>query len=163
MNQPSTCIDDELLREKIKAVLADPVNRAHLMRTEPHGNGLFWRMTITVSDANDKLKSLPLMGADFGDKELIFHCVLKPGHSLSMGAALAGVGDAEAEIGQGGVNGGLDGLQEGSGKASLVLGGLNGFAGLKLDVEVSLSGGENGQGELEHTAEPTTKGELKAS
>lgn len=66
------------LAEKIKQVVANPAQRMRLMRTEPCSVSPFWRLTISVNDDPDKLRSLPLITADFGDKVLVFQCVAAP-------------------------------------------------------------------------------------
>ncbi|WP_395739313.1 hypothetical protein [Prosthecobacter sp.] len=67
-------MDRTSLAEKIKQVVANPAQRMRLMRTEPCSVSPFWRLTISVNDDKDKLRSLPLITGDFGDKVLIFHC-----------------------------------------------------------------------------------------
>lgn len=67
-------VDRTALAEKIKQVVANPAQRMRLMRTEPCTVSPFWRLTISVNDDKDKLRSLPLITGDFGDKVLIFHC-----------------------------------------------------------------------------------------
>lgn len=67
-------VDRTSLAEKIKQVVANPAQRMRLMRTEPCTVSPYWRLTISVNDDPDKLRSLPLVTADFGDKVLIFHC-----------------------------------------------------------------------------------------
>jgi hypothetical protein len=67
-------VDRTSLAEKIKQVVANPAQRMRLMRTEPCTVSPFWRLTISVNDDKDKLRSLPLITGDFGDKVLIFHC-----------------------------------------------------------------------------------------
>lgn len=71
-------VDRTSLAEKIKQVVANPAQRMRLMRTEPCTVSPFWRLTISVNDDKDKLRSLPLITGDFGDKVLIFHCCKKP-------------------------------------------------------------------------------------
>jgi len=71
-------VDRTSLAEKIKQIVANPAQRMRLMRTEPCSVSPFWRLTISVNDDPDKLRSLPLITADFGDKVLIFHCASKP-------------------------------------------------------------------------------------
>lgn len=67
-------VDRTSLAEKIKQVVANPAQRMRLMRTEPCTVSPYWRLTISVNDDKDKLRSLPLITGDFGDKVLIFHC-----------------------------------------------------------------------------------------
>lgn len=67
-------VDRTALAEKIKQVVANPSQRMRLMREEPATVCPFWRLTISVNDDPDKLRSLPLITSDFGDKVLIFHC-----------------------------------------------------------------------------------------
>jgi hypothetical protein len=43
------------------------------MRTEPWAVHPFWRLTATLNDDADKLRSLPPITADYGDKVIIFH------------------------------------------------------------------------------------------
>jgi hypothetical protein len=71
-------VDRTSLAEKIKQVVANPAQRMRLMRTEPCSVSPFWRLTISVNDDPDKLRSLPLITPDFGDKVLIFHCMAAP-------------------------------------------------------------------------------------
>lgn len=66
------------LAEKMKQVVANPAQRMRLMRTEPCSVSPFWRLTISVNDDPDKLRSLPLITADFGDKVLVFQCLAAP-------------------------------------------------------------------------------------
>jgi hypothetical protein len=67
-------VDRTALAEKIKQVVANGAQRMRLMRTEPWTVYPFWRLTISLNDDPDKLRSLPLITSDFGDKVLIFHC-----------------------------------------------------------------------------------------
>jgi len=71
-------VDRTSLAEKIKQVVANPSQRMRLMRTEPCSVSPYWRLTISVNDDPDKLRSLPIITADFGDKVLVFHCAAKP-------------------------------------------------------------------------------------
>jgi hypothetical protein len=71
-------VDRTSLAEKIKQVVANPAQRMRLMRTEPCSVSPFWRLTISVNDDREKLRSLPVITADFGDKVLIFHCASGP-------------------------------------------------------------------------------------
>ena len=71
-------VDRTSLAEKIKQVVANPAQRMRLMRTEPCSVSPFWRLTISVNDDPDKLRSLPVITADFGDKVLVFHCASAP-------------------------------------------------------------------------------------
>lgn len=67
-------VDRTALAERIKQVVANSHQRMRLMRTEPWTVFPYWRLTISLNDDPDKLRSLPLITADFGDKVLIFHC-----------------------------------------------------------------------------------------
>lgn len=71
-------VDRTSLAEKIKQVVANPAQRMRLMRTEPCTVSPYWRLTISVNDDPDKLRSLPLITSDFGDKVLVFHCQRAP-------------------------------------------------------------------------------------
>jgi len=66
-------VDRIALAETIKQIVANPLQRMRLMRTEPWPIHPFWRLTITLNDDPDKLRSLPPISADYGDKVLIFH------------------------------------------------------------------------------------------
>lgn len=159
MNQPSTCIDDELLREKIKAVLADPNLRLRMTKASPLEE---WSVTVEVNLNPQPMVSLEEMEAR-GDKILIFHCAKKPEQPLSAGSALAGAGDAGVYPVHGVANGGDDGIAKNVPDLPLIGAGLDGFAGLKLDVELAGAGADDGDGELDHITQPTTTGEPKAS
>lgn len=71
-------VDRTALGEKIKQVVANPSQRMRLMRTEPCTVSPFWRLSISVNDDPDKLRSLPLITPDFGDKVLLLHCQHAP-------------------------------------------------------------------------------------
>lgn len=71
-------VDRTSLAEKIKQIVANPAQRMRLMRTEPCSVSPFWRLTISVNDDPDKLRSLPLITSDFGDKVLVFQCEAAP-------------------------------------------------------------------------------------
>ena len=71
-------VDRTALAERIKQVVANSAQRMRLMRTEPWTVFPYWRLTISVNDDPDKLRSLPLITQDFGDKVLIFHCAHRP-------------------------------------------------------------------------------------
>ena len=66
-------VDRMALAETIKQIVATPLARMRLMRTEPWSVHPFWRLTISLNDDPDKLRSLPPITSDFGDKVLIFH------------------------------------------------------------------------------------------
>jgi hypothetical protein len=66
-------VDRIALAETIKQIVANPLQRMRLMRTEPWPIHPFWRLTITLNDNPDKLRSLPPISDDYGDKVLIFH------------------------------------------------------------------------------------------
>jgi hypothetical protein len=66
-------VDRVALAEKFKQIVANPLQRMRLMRTEPWSVHPFWRLTGTLNDDADKLRSLPPITADYGDKVLIFH------------------------------------------------------------------------------------------
>lgn len=71
-------VDRTALAERIKQVVANAAQRMRLMRTEPWTVFPYWRLTISVNDDPDKLRSLPLITSDFADKVLIFHCAHRP-------------------------------------------------------------------------------------
>ncbi len=71
-------VDRNALAERIKQVVANSAQRMRLMRTEPWTVFPYWRLTISINDDPDKLRSLPLVTADFGDKVLILHCAAAP-------------------------------------------------------------------------------------
>ena len=60
--------------EKIKQVVANTMQRMRLMRTEPWTVFPFWRLLISLNDEPDKLRNLPLITEDIGDKLVIMHC-----------------------------------------------------------------------------------------
>lgn len=66
-------VDRTALAETIKQIVANSAQRMRLMRTEPWTVHPYWRLTISLNDDPDKLRSLPLITNDFGDKVLIFH------------------------------------------------------------------------------------------
>lgn len=66
-------VDRVALAEKFKQIVANPLQRMRLMRTEPWAVHPFWRLTATLNDDADKLRSLPPITSDYGDKVLIFH------------------------------------------------------------------------------------------
>jgi len=66
-------IDRVELAETIKQIVANSAQRMRLMRVEPWTVHPFWRLTITLNDDPDKLKSLPLVTDDFKDKVIILH------------------------------------------------------------------------------------------
>lgn len=71
-------VDRTLLAERIKRTVAQSLQRMRLMRVEPWTVFPFWRLTISVNDDPDKLRSLPTITPDFEDKVLIFHCLHVP-------------------------------------------------------------------------------------
>jgi hypothetical protein len=66
-------VDRTALAETIKQIVANSAQRMRLMRTEPWTVHPYWRLSISLNDDPDKLRSLPLITNDFGDKVLIFH------------------------------------------------------------------------------------------
>lgn len=66
-------VDRVELAETIKQIVANSAQRMRLMRVEPWTVHPYWRLTITLNDDPDKLRSLPLVTKDFADKVLIFH------------------------------------------------------------------------------------------
>lgn len=66
-------VDRMALAETIKQIVATPLARMRLMRTEPWSVHPYWRLTISLNDDPDKLRSLPPITADLGDKVIIFH------------------------------------------------------------------------------------------
>jgi hypothetical protein len=71
-------VDRIALAETIKQIVATPLARMRLMRTEPWSVHPYWRLTISLNDDPDKLRSLPPISADYGDKVLIFHTKRTP-------------------------------------------------------------------------------------
>lgn len=154
MNQPSNSIDDELLREKIKAVLADPNLRLRMTKASPLEE---WSVRIEVNLNPQPMVSLEEMEAR-GGKVQVFHVNIS-----SPGGPLDSAGDAHSDLLQSHLNSGCDGLSQGVSEAPFVGSDFDGFAGLKLDVELAGAGADDGDGELDHTTEPITKAVLKAS
>jgi hypothetical protein len=60
--------------ERIKQIVANRTMRARLMRSEPSVIQPFVRLSISVNDDADTLKSLPVVSDGYGDKISIFHC-----------------------------------------------------------------------------------------
>jgi hypothetical protein len=60
--------------ERIKQIVANRTMRARLMRSEPSTIQPFVRLSISVNDDADTLRSLPVVSDGYGDKILIFHC-----------------------------------------------------------------------------------------
>lgn len=71
-------VDRIALAETIKQIVANPLQRMRLMRTEPWPIHPFWRLTMMLNDEPDKLRSLPTITPDYGDKVLIFHGKFAP-------------------------------------------------------------------------------------
>lgn len=71
-------IDRVELAEKIKQIVANSLQRMRLMRVEPWTVYPFWRLTISLNDDPDKLRSLPVITEDLAGKVLIFHTSRKP-------------------------------------------------------------------------------------
>lgn len=71
-------VDRTALAEKIKQTVANPSQRMRLMREDPWKVSPFIRLTISVNNNPDKLRSLPPMTGDFKDKVLIFDCKWAP-------------------------------------------------------------------------------------
>lgn len=71
-------IDRVELAEKIKQIVANSLQRMRLMRTEPWTVYPYWRLTISLNDDPDKLRSLPVITEDLAGKVLIFHTSKKP-------------------------------------------------------------------------------------
>jgi hypothetical protein len=63
--------------ERIKQIVANRTMRARLMRSEPSTIEPFVRLSISVNDDPDTLRSLPVVSDGYGDKIIIFHCVKK--------------------------------------------------------------------------------------
>jgi hypothetical protein len=64
--------------ERIKQLVANKILRMRLMRAEPSTIRPFIRLSISVNDDADTLRSLPIVSSGYGDKILIFHCHAKP-------------------------------------------------------------------------------------
>ena len=60
--------------ERIKQIVANRTMRARLMRSEPSTIQPFVRLSISVNDDADTLRSLPVVSDGYGDKIIIFHC-----------------------------------------------------------------------------------------
>lgn len=60
--------------ERIKQIVANRTMRARLMRSEPSTIQPFVRLSISVNDDADTLRSLPVVTDGYGDKIIIFHC-----------------------------------------------------------------------------------------
>lgn len=76
---PSQKMHDRIaLSEKIKQIVANPMHRMRVMRTDPLALFPFWRLSISVNDHPDKLRNLPLLTDDFRDKVIILHCAKQP-------------------------------------------------------------------------------------
>lgn len=60
--------------ERIKQLVANRSMRARLMRSEPSTISPFIRLSVSVNDDSDTLRSLPVVGDGYGDKIIIFHC-----------------------------------------------------------------------------------------
>ena len=66
-------VDRVELAETIKQIVANAAHRMRLMRVEPWTVYPYWRLSITLNDDPDKLRSLPLVTKDFGGKVIILH------------------------------------------------------------------------------------------
>ncbi|TXH46641.1 MAG: hypothetical protein E6Q97_29105 [Desulfurellales bacterium] len=66
--------DRVALAERIKQTVANRMMRARLMRAEPSVIQPFIRLSISVNDDADTLRSLPVVTDGYGDKIIIFHC-----------------------------------------------------------------------------------------
>lgn len=60
--------------ERIKQIVANRTMRARLMRSEPSVIQPFVRLSVSVNDDADTLRSLPVVSSGYGDKIIIFHC-----------------------------------------------------------------------------------------
>lgn len=60
--------------ERIKQIVANRTMRARLMRSEPSTIQPFVRLSASVNDDPDTLRSLPVVSSGYGDKICIFHC-----------------------------------------------------------------------------------------
>jgi hypothetical protein len=60
--------------ERIKQIVANRTMRARLMRSEPSTIQPLVRLSISVNDDADTLRSLPVVTDGYGDKIIIFHC-----------------------------------------------------------------------------------------
>lgn len=71
---PSQKMSDRvLLSEKIKQIVANDIQRLRRMREDPLTVSPYWRMSISINDDPDKMRSLPLITPDFSDKVLMFY------------------------------------------------------------------------------------------
>ena len=60
--------------ERIKQLVANRTMRARLMRSEPSTIQPFVRLSVSVNDDSETLRSLPVVSSGYGDKITIFHC-----------------------------------------------------------------------------------------
>jgi hypothetical protein len=73
---PSQRMNDRVaFCEMIKQVVANPLQRMRVMRTDPWALYPFWRLVISLNDHPDKLRNFPPLTDDFVDKVIILHCV----------------------------------------------------------------------------------------
>lgn len=63
--------DRTALAQEFKRIVANDTARMRLMRTEPVTVAPFWRLSITINDDPDAMRSLPLLTPDFRDKVLM--------------------------------------------------------------------------------------------
>lgn len=60
------------LAERMKQIVANEQQRLRMMRGDPLTVFPFWRLTQSINDDPDKMRSLPLITRDFVDKILLF-------------------------------------------------------------------------------------------
>ncbi len=122
--------------------------------TTMNENLFLWKGQISA----EQLQKLPLPSAEDLEVSLgkvtVFHVTVS-----APGGTLAGVGDLHADLADGGLNGGGNSLAQGLGEVPFVVGGFNGLGGVELNIETALAGADDGDGELEHAGEETTKPE----
>lgn len=83
--------------ERIKQIVANRTMRARLMRSEPSTIQPFVRLSISVNDDADTLRTLPVVSTNYGDKIVIFHC--RKGHLPIVGETVERSDDEADEWG----------------------------------------------------------------
>jgi hypothetical protein len=70
---PSQQMKDRVyLAEQIKRIVANDTKRLRVMREDPTTVSPYWRLSISINNDPDKMRSLPLMTGDLRDKVLMF-------------------------------------------------------------------------------------------
>lgn len=70
---PSQQMKDRVyLAEQIKRIVANDTKRLRVMREDPLTVSPFWRLSISINNDPDKMRSLPLITGDLADKVLMF-------------------------------------------------------------------------------------------